>query len=101
MRVWKIEQTPGGGRDEGERDETQSGDDGFAARAGDGVRLKRAAESLGEDLAKPLAAIGERAQVEGPIGLAGAKAAGGEGAGLGRGQGVFEFVESEQGAHGG
>jgi hypothetical protein len=65
------------------------------------VGFKRAAEGLGEDLAKALATIGERAQVEGPIGLAGAKAAGGEGAGLGGGQGVFEFVESEQGAHGG
>jgi hypothetical protein len=65
------------------------------------VGFKRAAEGLGEDLAKALATIGERAQVEGPTGPVGAKTAGGEGAGLRGGQGVFEFVESEQGAHGG
>jgi hypothetical protein len=101
ISIFDLEEGAGGGWDEGERNETQSGDDGFAARAGDGVGFKRATEGLSEDLAKTLASIGERARVDGPIGPMGAEAAGGEGAGLGGGEGVFEFVESEQGAHGG
>lgn len=53
ISIFDLEESAGGGWDEGERDKTQSGDDGFAARAGYGVGFKRAAEGLGEDLAKP------------------------------------------------
>ena len=59
-----------------------------------------AAGGAGEDFAKSFAPVGQRAEVEGPIGVAFAQGGGGVGAGGGRGEGVFEFIEGEEDAHG-
>ena len=48
---------------------------------------------------KTLAAVGERAKVEGPVRVAGAQGVGGGLAGRAGGEGVLELVEGEQDAH--
>ena len=59
-----------------------------------------AAGGTGEDFAKPFAAVGERAEVERPVGVRGAERGGGVFAGGRRGERVFEFIEGEEDVHG-
>ena len=53
-----------------------------------------------EDFAEALAPIGERAEVERPLGMKRAQRGGGVLARGRRGERIFEFVEGEQDAHG-
>ena len=100
MPIFDFEEGHGGGRDVRCGHETDQGDDGFAAGARDGEMLERAVGGGDEDFAEALAAVGERAEVESPVGVDRAQGLGGEGAGLRGGEGVLEFIEGEQCAHG-
>ena len=100
LSVGKTEQGAGGGGEAGEGDEADGRGRGRAAGAGDPVRFDGAAGGVGEDLTETLAAVGQRAEVEGPLGVACAQGGGGVGAGGGRGERVFEFVEGEEDVHG-
>jgi hypothetical protein len=64
------------------------------------VRFHGAAGGVCEDFTETFAAVGERAEVERPIGVTGAQGGGGVGARGGGGEGVFEFVEGEEDTHG-
>jgi hypothetical protein len=95
----KREEGLGGGGDFLERDEAEGGVDFCAARAGNGVAENLAAGGAREDFAEALAAVGERAEVGRAAGMTFAQRAGGDRAGLARGERVLEFVEREKHAH--
>lgn len=85
----------------GPRHKPERGLDRGAPRAGDGNRGEGALGRTGEDLHKTLAAVRQRAEVEGPVGVARAQRAGGRVAGRACREGVLELVEGEEDAHGG
>ena len=51
--------------------------------------------------AKPSPPSARGGGVDGPAGVSGAERFGGDAAGLGRGEGVFELIEGDEDAHGG
>jgi hypothetical protein len=94
----EFEPGAGGGRDFGEVHFAVVRDNSGKARAKDTVSVEFAAGGPGEDFGKALAAIGERGFIGVSVGGAGGFGSGG--AGGGRAEGVLEFVEGEEDAHG-
>jgi hypothetical protein len=100
FRIFEGEKLAGGGRQVREGHDAEGRLDGLAARAGDGHAVQGAAGRGGQGLGEAVATVGQRTEVEFPVGMRGAQRLRGGGAGGGGRKGVPKLVEGNEDAHG-